>query len=177
MTASPLTNTWRTPIALATLFGKSFVVDSSYHVPSSLFQFSVPPPAAITEDLVLSAGSLYWACRYFPNDTIEVQAMEKPLPKPGPGEPDQIADRAIWSVDVFEPGKVMDDYVGSYAVWVFYESGALWYLDAAPKWTKLADPRSNRLFAKRAGEPEPQTLRAGWFDAATKKAHYLSPGP
>lgn len=171
------TNTWRAPVALATLFGKSFVVDASFHVPSSLFAFSPNPPTAVSEDLVFNAGNAYWACRYFQNDTIEVQVMEKPLPTPKAGEPDQVADPGVWSVDLYEPEKVKSDYVGSYAVWTFYQSGALWFIDAGPKWTKLEDPRNNRLFAKRAGEPDPATLRAGWFDAATKKAHYLAPGP
>ncbi|MCR9166418.1 MAG: hypothetical protein ACE37F_01310 [Nannocystaceae bacterium] len=87
--------------------------------------------------------------------------------------PPQASQDFVWSIAETDPSQIGMD--PDWLVWHHaFANGEVWRFNAGLTWTEYSLP-ANAYFSGAAGEPDPTTVRAAFFDDAFGVAHFIAP--
>ncbi len=156
---------WQTPEPLDRRFpaAAGLAVDAMVHTPGQV--------GDDVEELFLVATPVAVVYSQFENGGLELSQVADLVDQDG-GAPQGSVDN-IWTIGRADPSGIGSD--ADWLVWhQAFSNGDLWRFNAAFVWeqTPLDD---NVYFTGAAGEPDPFSVEAAYYDDAFERAHFIAP--
>lgn len=156
---------WLPPVLtddhFAVLAGR--IVDAIAHVPS--------PEDPTVEDLFLIAD--HHAVIYNVFDSGNVSFVDDVPLSDVPGGPPHASGRPRWAITRTDPASFGQ---ATWLEWFYlYDDDVLYYSDATAEWVAQWPALGNEFFMGAAGEPDPRTASAAWYDDQGLRLHVIAP--
>lgn len=156
---------WQTPEPVSRRFPAAgdLNVDAMVHTPGQI--------SDDVEELFLVETPVAVVYSQFENGGLELGQVADLMDQDG-GAPQASVDN-VWTIGRADPSGIGSD--ADWLVWhQAFSNGDLWRFNAAFEWVS-APLDDNEYFTGAAGEPDPLTVEAAYYDDAFERAHFIAP--
>lgn len=157
---------WQTPEPLAERFPAAvgYDITAMVHTPGQ-------DGTTDSEDLFLIETPVAVVYTQFENGGLELAQVADLMDHDGGAPQGSVANE--WALAISDPSGIGNDpdWLRWYSA---YANGELWEFNAAFEWT-LFPIGDNPFFSGAAGEPDPTTVQAAYYDDAFERAHFIAP--